>query len=296
MGRSIIFKIKSARDFTVFTTPALIMISITSLIPFIMNFVYSFTNWDGLQKTVNFIGLDNFKAIIKDEEFLRGPVLFTFKYAFFYIILANVFSLFFALILVRGFKTKNLLRSMLYIPNIMSLVIVGYMWKFIFGVGFDALYEKTHNFLFQLSWLGDENLAFWSLLLVSLWQVVGFYTVIYIAGIQSIPHDVIEASMIDGATGLLKFFRVTLPLIMPSATVCVFTSILNALKVFDLPFVLTSGGPGGSTVSISYDIYNEAFINSNYGYGTAKSVLFFIVILLVTIIQVKFFKNKEVQV
>lgn len=278
-----------------FTLPAFILIAITSLLPFIMNFIYSFTNWDGIQKTVEFVGLENFNSVIKDKDFFSGPVLFTFKYSFFYIIFANAISILLAVALVQKLKTRNMLRAMLYIPNIMSLVIVGYMWKFIFGIGFNSLNEATKLPFFEMSWLGDENLAFWSLLLVSLWQVIGFYTVIYIAGLQSIPKDIIEASMIDGAHGIRKFFGITLPLIMPSATVCVFTSILNALKVFDLPFVLTSGGPGGSTLSISYDIYNEAFVNSNYGYGTAKSVLFFIVILAITIIQVKFFKNREVQ-
>lgn len=287
---------KRVVSFLAFVLPAFILICITSLIPFLMNIYYSLTSWNGIDPEKNFVGLRNFVTLFQEKDFWTGPVVFTFKYAICYVILANIIALGMALLLVIKFKLANLLRAMFYIPNIISLVMVGYVWKFIFGMGFQDLYEKTGWEIFQLSWLGDSKLVFWSLLFVSLWQVVGFYCVIYIAGLQGVPDDVIEAATIDGAGRISKFFRITLPLIVPSITVCLFTSLLNALKVFDLPFVLTSGGPGGATTSISMDIYNEAFFNNLYGYGTAKSLVFFVIIVVITMFQLKMTKSREVEV
>ena len=290
-------KLQRARlgSFLTFVIPAFILICITSLIPFIMNIYYSLTSWNGIAPDKTFVGLKNFVMLFQEKDFWTGPVAFTFKYAIVYVVLANVISLGMALLLVMKFKTANFMRAMFYIPNIISLVMVGYVWKFIFGMGFADLYEKTGWRIFQLSWLGDYKLVFWSMIIVSLWQVVGFYCVIYIAGLQGLPEDVMEAATIDGAGGISKFFRITLPLIMPSITICLFTSLLNALKVFDLPFVLTSGGPGGTTTSIAMDIYNEAFFNNLYGYGTAKSLVFFVVIVVITMFQLKATKSKEVE-
>jgi raffinose/stachyose/melibiose transport system permease protein len=147
----------------------------------------------------------------------------------------------------------------------------------------------------MLSWLGDPRMAFTSVLVVSVWQSIGFYMVIYIAGLQVIPRDIIEAAMIDGAGGISRFFRITIPLIMPSITVAVFHSVSNSLKTFDVIFSLTSGGPGNSTTPIALDIYKTAFVTSRFGYGTAKSVILFLLILLFTVFQVKFFKKMEIE-
>ena len=288
-------KLRKAVDASSFIAPALIFISITTLIPFIMNLSYSFTNWNGISKAVEYIGLQNFIELFKDGNFFSGSVLFTLKYAVLYVVFVNIFALAMAFLLVKNLKTKNMLRAMLYIPNIISLIVVGYIWKFILGMGFDSLFDITGLSFFQMSWLGDSHMAFWTILLVSIWQVAGFYSVIYIAGLQSIPEDILEASKIDGAYGFRRFFKIILPMIMPSVTVCLFTSILNALKVFEIPFVLTNGGPFNSTTSISMDIYNEAFVNNLYGYGTAKSVLFFAMIFIFTMLQLRYSKRKEVE-
>lgn len=282
-------------EFLAFVMPAFILICITALIPFVMNVYYSLTNWNGIASNTGFVGLRNFETLFQDRDFWTGPVLYTFKYALVYVILANVIALGVALLLVMNLKSASTLRAMFYIPNIISLVMVGYVWKFIFGMGFEDLYEKTGWGIFQLSWLGDTNMVFWSVLFVSLWQVVGFYCVIYIAGLQGLPEDVMEAATIDGAGRVSKFFYITLPLIAPSITICLFTSLLNALKVFDLPFILTSGGPAGATTSISMDIYNEAFSNNLYGYGTAKSLVFFVIIVIITLLQLKATKSREVE-
>ena len=161
--------------------------------------------------------------------------------------------------------------------------------------GFSALEKITGWNVFSWSWLGDVKLAFWSILIVSIWQSIGLYIVIYIAGLQSIPYELIEASIVDGAGSIKRFFKVTFPLLMPSITTCVFLSLTNSIKVFDVIVSLTGGGPGGATVSITYDIYKEAFQNNFYGYGTAKALLLFLAILVITLVQVTFFKSKELE-
>ena len=147
----------------------------------------------------------------------------------------------------------------------------------------------------RLSWLGDGKLAYVSVLAVSVWQSIGFYLVIYIAGLQTVPRDLIEAALIDGAGPSTRFWRVTLPMLMPSVTVCVFYSLSNALKSFDVIFSLTSGGPGTATTSIALDIYRSAFGDSRFGYGSAKSVLLFALIMVVTLLQLTVFKRREVE-
>nr|WP_289707570.1 sugar ABC transporter permease [Enterocloster clostridioformis] len=176
-------------------------------------------------------------------------------------------------------------------PPVLSLEII---WKFIFSQGFAVLYEKTRMGFLNWSWLGSSGLAFWAVTFVGIWQSLGFYIVLYIAGLQAVPTDVLEAATVDGATSWKRFIKVTLPLLGPSITTCIFMSLTNAVKVFDIILALTKGGPGGSTYSVTLDIYREAFQNNNYGLGAVKSLVFFVVILAVTQLVLKFMKSREV--
>ena len=284
------------RELVLFTAPALILILVTTDVPFLMNVFYAFRNWNGISKVSRFVGFRNFTELFTDDKGFFTATLFTAKYTLLFVVLVNVAALLLSLVLVRALASRNLLRAVFYLPNIISTVVVSFIWRFIFGTGFEALGASTGWAVFRLSWLGDARLAFLVIVMVSLWQSIGFYMVVYVAGLVSIPTDIRDASIIDGARGLQKFARVDLPLLMPSVTVCVFFSLISALKVFDLVFVLTSGGPYGSTISVALDIYTEAFRNSRYGYGTAKSLVFFLAILLVTVIQVRFFKSREIEI
>jgi raffinose/stachyose/melibiose transport system permease protein len=284
------------RELIVFAAPALILILVTTDVPFLMNVFYAFRNWNGISKVSRYIGLRNFTELFTDDKGFLTASLFTAKFTVLFVVLVNIMALLLSLILVRTLKSRNLLRAVFYLPNIISTVVVSFIWRFIFGTGFEALGAATGWGVFHLSWLGDARLAFVVLVFVSLWQSTGFYMVVYVAGLISIPRDIQDASTIDGAHGMQKFARVDFPLLMPSVTVCVFFSLISALKVFDLVFVLTSGGPYGSTISVALDIYTEAFRNSRYGYGTAKSLVFFLAILLVTVIQVRFFKSREIEI
>lgn len=282
-------------EFICFVLPVIVMISIAIYIPFGMSMFYSLTEWNGIRKKPRFIGLENFKQIFLGDDNFKNASLFTIKYGICFIILINVIALLLAVILDKKLKTANILRAAFFVPYILSLVIVGFIWKFIFVQGFDSLNNLTGFGLFKWSWLGDMKLAFVSVLFVSIWQSVGFYIVIYIAGLQSVPVDILEASIVDGASPVKKFFSVTLPMLAPSVTTCVFMALTNSIKVFDVILSLTAGGPGGSTYSVTFDIYREAFRNNMYGYGTAKALILFVIVLLITVVQLKFFKSREVE-
>jgi raffinose/stachyose/melibiose transport system permease protein len=285
-----------AAAFLGFTMPALAVILISVEIPFLMSVGYSFTKWNGLDRVPVFVALANYSELFTEDAKAITALIFTLKLAAVTVILTNVIALVLAVILDSHIKAKNALRAAFYVPNIISLIVIGYIWRFIFSRGFDSFYALTHAGIFQLSWLGDSGLAFVSVALVSIWQAIGFYLVIYIAGLQTVPRELLEASTIDGAGPAARFFRITLPLIMPSITVSVFYSLSNALKAFDVIFSLTYGGPGTATTSVALNIYQTAFIESRFGYGTAKSVMLFLIILALTVFQVNVFKRREVEV
>ena len=278
-----------------FTAPALLAILLSVEVPFLMSLVYSFTKWNGLDKVPEFIGMANYIEILKNDPDMIASLGFTLKLAVFTVIFTNIIALALAVVLDSDIRGKNFLRVCFYIPNIISLIVIGYVWRFIFSKGFDSLYEMTNMEIFLLSWLGDGKMAFLSTAIVSVWQQLGFYMVIYIAGLQTVPQDLIEAAYIDGANAWKRFLNVTLPMIMPSVTVAVFYSLSNGLKVFDVILSLTNGGPGSATMSIALDIYRTAFVISRFGYGAAKSVILFMLILLLTVFQVRIFKKKEVE-
>lgn len=280
----------------IFTIPAIILVSIMIYIPFIMSGYYSMTEWNGIAKEAKFIGLDNFKTLFVGNKDFVNAIMFTLKYTIVFMALVNVFALALAVALVKKFKLANILRGVFFIPYIMSMTIVGFIWKFIFSQGFSSLFKITNWDIFNLSWLGDTKLVFFSVVFVGVWQSVGFYIVLYIAGLQSISQDILEAATVDGASGRDTFFKVTLPLLIPSIITCVFMSLTNALKVFDIILALTKGGPGGSTYSATLDIYREAFQNNNYGLGSAKSLVFFIIVLVLTQLVLKALRSKEVDI
>lgn len=288
-------KWKDRAVFLSFVAPVIILILISAEIPFLMSLYYSFTKWNGISKNITFIGFKNFIELFTQDKDALKAFLFTVEFSVFNIIGTNVLALVLAVFLTKKLKLNNVLRAAFFVPYIVSLVIIGFIWKFIFSSAFTSMFNLTHWDFFNWSWLGTPNLAFVSVVLVSIWQSVGFYMMIYITGLQAIPNDLNEAAGIDGANAFQRFFKITLPLLIPSLTVALFMSISNSLKIFDIIFTLTFGGPGKSTTSTTMDIYSEAFVNNRFGYATAKSLVFVVIILLITFIQVKFFKSKEVE-
>ena len=229
-------------------------------IPFVMSLYYSLTEWKGISKAPKFIGLENFKKLFSGSSDFMQSLIFTGKYTIIFMILVNILALAIAVALVQKIPAANVMRSM----------------------------------FLNLSWLGDSHLAFYAVAFVGIWQALGFYIVLYIAGLKAVPTDVLEAAEVDGATSWKKFFKVTLPLLGPSITTCVFMSLTNAVKVFDIILALTNGGPGGSTYSVTLDIYREAFQNNNSGLGSAKALVFFVIILVLTQLVLKAMHSREV--
>ena len=287
-------KRKEAIETVLYTLPAILLVTVMMYIPIVMSGYYSLTKWNGIAKDAEFIGLDNFITIFSKSKDFTNALIFTGKYTILFMVFSNVLALFLAVCLTKKFKLANLVRGVFFVPYIMSMTIVGFIWKFIFTQGFAKLADLTGWAVWDLSWLGDPSLAFYSVVLVGVWQSLGFYIVLYIAGLQALPNDVLEAAVVDGATSRQRFFRVTLPLLGPSITTCVFMSLTNGLKVFDIILALTKGGPGGSTYSVTLQIYKEAFQNNNYVLGSAESIIYFLVVLVLTQLVLKLFSSREV--
>lgn len=288
-------KRKEALENILYTVPSVILVSLMLYIPFIMSGYYSLTEWNGIAKEPTFIGLQNFKTIFSESMEFRKALIFTGKYTLVFVILSNVIAIALAVALTKKFRLVNVVRGVFFIPYIMSMTIVGFIWKFIFTQGFSRLFEMTNWGVWNYSWLGAPKLAFYSVALVGVWQSLGFYIVLYIAGLQAVPKDVLEAATVDGASGRKRFFHVTLPLLGPSITTCIFMSLTNALKVFDIILALTKGGPGGATYSVALQIYKEAFQSNHYGLGSAESIIYFLFVLIITQIVLKIFSSREVE-
>lgn len=277
-----------------FTLPLVFVFTTVVLIPFIIGIGYSFFSWDGLPLNPKvFVGVDNFIKLFSDTRFLSsaGHTIFFTLLA---IIIINVLGLTFALIVTTKLKVRNLARTMLFMPYLIGGLILGYIWKFIFSDAFANIGEQTGLTNFFFNWLLDYDYALVALVVVATWQMAGYIMIIYIAGIQGIPEDVIEAASVDGAGFFNTLFRIKFPLIMPSFTICLFLTLSNCFKIFDVNLSLTGGGPNNATEMFAMNIYNEIFQLNNYGYGQAKAIIFFIVVASVTLVQVSITKKKEV--
>lgn len=173
--------------------------------------------------------------------------------------------------------------------------MLGFIWQFIFVKGFAAIGNATNLGFFNLPWLGTKGTAFWAIVIVFVWQTAGYLMVIYISSLNNVPKDILRRTEIDGASRGQVLRSIIIPLVMPAVTVCLFLAISWSFKMFDLNLSLTKGGPFGSTESVAMNIYNEAYTNNRLGLGTAKAVIFFIVVAIITSLQVRFTKSKEVE-
>lgn len=261
------------------------------LIPFISGVGLSFTDWTGTN-IGGFIGLQNYIDAFTDQNFIDSMLL-TFKYVFFSIVLVNIVGFGLALLVTSNIKGKNLLRSIFFIPNMIGGVILGFVWQTIFNTAFVYFGEISGLSIFEHSWLTDPTKAFWAMLVVTVWQQAGYMMLIYIAGIISIPDDVMESAMMDGAGPVRKLFSIKIPLMVQSFTICLFLTLRNAFMMFDVNLSLTNGGPFGSTQLITMNIYNSAFLNNEFGVSQAKAVIFFIVVAVIAITQVTITKRME---
>jgi raffinose/stachyose/melibiose transport system permease protein len=265
------------------------------LYPALDGFRLSLTNWNGLNPTKEYVGFSNYLELLEDKMFIDS-LLFTTRYVIYMVVLQNIIALFLAIVIESLRKGKRFLRTIFFFPNMISMIIGGFIWMFIFTRVFPQIAEMTGILLFDESWIGNPQFSFYSILILSLWGSVGYLMIIYIAALQSVPNTLIEAATIDGASKMQIIWNVIRPLIMNSITIGIFISLSSSFKVFDQVFALTGGGPGTSTQVVSLNIFMEAFkLQSRYGYASAKAVILFLTILLITGIQLIVMKQKEVE-
>lgn len=279
------------RTFLLITIPILALFFCFNTLPLIKGVIYSFTNFRGYGE-FDWVGIRNYTDLFTDAR-VGKSYLFTFKLAIVATIVVNVLSLVLALGLNSKIKFKSALRGMYFVPNILGALVVGYIFNYFFTYILPAVVKmmggKGDSILASSKW------AWVAIVIVCAWQSVAMNTIIYISGLQTVPEDVYEAGSLDGATGWKKFKNLTFPLIFPFFTINMVLCMKNFLMVFDQIMALTKGGPAQSTESISFLIYNNGMAGGQFGFQSANAVVFFVVIVVISVLQMNFLGNKEEQ-
>lgn len=285
---------KSKWGFWVFIAPTLVAFILVQLIPIISGIYYSFTDWNGIGSSKNFIGVDNYMtAFLFDTKFANAFV-FTFAFTVCAVILVNLCGFSLALLVAQRFRGANLLRGVFFMPNLIGGILLGFTWQFIFVRIFNEV-GMALNINWLQGWLSNKETGFIGLLIVIVWQLSGYMMIIYIAQLQNIPDSLIEASKIDGANAYHRLKNIILPLVAPAFTIGLFLTITNAFKLFDQNVALTNGGPSNSTQMMALNIYNTAFLEGRFGLAQSKAVIFLVFVAGVSLTQLMISKKKEVE-
>jgi raffinose/stachyose/melibiose transport system permease protein len=277
-----------------FLFPLVFSFFITVLLPFVCGVFYSLTDWNGVSYH-EFIGLKNYITMFRERQFAYSFFI-TFLYTVINMVLVNVVGFALALLCTTEIKGKNFFRASFFLPNLIGGIVLGYIWQFIFN---KVIVQLTN----ANSMLSNANQAFVAILIVGTWQYAGYIMMIYVTGLQSVPQDVIEAAMIDGANAWTTLRKIKIPMIWNTVTICIFLTLVNSFKQYDLNFALTNGAPSriigdkmyAGTEFLALNIYNTALAKDNYSLGQAKAVVFFIILAIVSLTQVKLSKKKEVE-
>ena len=273
------------RYFPIFVLPTLIAFSFAFIIPFVMGVYLSFCKFKTITNA-QFVGLKNYIKIFADKDFVNA-FGFTLKFSVVSIVTINVFAFILALALTRKIKGTNLFRTVFFMPNLIGGIILGYIWQQMIN----AVLLK-----YETTLVANPTYGFWGLVILMNWQMIGYMMIIYVAGLQNVPTDLIEAAQIDGATSLQTLFKVKIPMVMPSITICLFLTVSNSFKLFDQNLALTAGAPSKKTAMLALDIYYTFYGRNGYeGVGQAKAVLFFIVVAVIALGQLVLTRRKEVE-
>lgn len=275
------------------TIPIVALFFLFNTLPLIQGVIYSFTNYKGYG-SYDYVGLRNYIDLFQDTR-VGKSYLFTFKFAVVTTIIVNVVSLLLAMALNAKIKFKNTLRGLYFLPNVLGGLIVGYIFNHLFTYIMPELAEILGISGMTTSILAKPGTAWIGIVIVCAWQSIAMNTIIYISGLQTVPEEVYEASDLDGAKGIKKFWNITFPLILPFFTINMVLCMKNSLMVFDQIMSLTKGGPAQSTESISYLIYNNGMSGGQFGFQSANAVLFFFIIVVISVLQMKFLGSKEEQ-
>ncbi len=281
------------RTFLLITIPILALFICFNTIPLIRGVIYSFTNLKGFGK-YDWVGLRNYIDLFSDLR-VGKSYWFTFKLAIVSTVVVNVLSLVLALALNSQIRAKSFFRGAYFLPNILGALVVGYIFNYFFTYILPALGSMIGSEALSASILSNPKTAWLGILAVCAWQAVAMNTIIYISGLQTVPEDVYEAGGLDGATGFKQFRYLTFPLIIPFFSINMVLCVKNFLMVFDQVMALTKGGPAQSTESISYLIYNNGMSGGQFGFQSANAVIFFLVIVTLSVAQMRFSGKKEEQ-
>ena len=273
------------RYMPIFVLPTLCAFILGFIVPFIMGIWLSFCEFTTVTDA-KFVGLSNYAEALKDTMF-RHSFWYTALFAVVSLAVINVFAFALAMALTQKMKGTNIFRTVFFMPNLIGGIVLGYIWQLILN----GVLEQYGTALGLNEWYG-----FWGLIILVSWQQIGYMMIIYIAGLQSIPGDVLEAAQIDGASGIQRLFRVTIPMMMPSITICMFLSITNGFKLFDQNLSLTAGEPSKLSEMMALNIFNTFYGRTGWeGVGQAKAVIFFIIVVGIGMIQLRATRSKEVQ-
>ncbi|MBL4932124.1 carbohydrate ABC transporter permease [Clostridium paridis] len=276
-----------------FVGPILLAYIVVQLIPLVIGIYYSFTDWNGINSDVKLIGIQNYVNVFKDPTF-KQSFWFTFKFTVLSIIVLNALGFGLALLVTRESKICNILRTVFFMPNLIGGLILGFIWQFIFTQVFSGI-GKAFGQQWLLGWLSDGKTGLYGLVILMAWQMAGYLMVIYVASLQNIPTELLEAAEIDGANLFQKVKNIIFPLVRPAFTVSVFLTLANSFKLYDQNLSLTAGGPAKATEMLAMNIFNTAFQFNLMGVAQAKAVIFFVIVGGVSLIQLYFSKKSEVE-
>ncbi len=280
-----------------FILPAFVLYTAFVISPTLSAVYLSFTSWDGINDDIRFIGISNFIEIwnsTRVHNALKNTLIFTITL----VVLENVLAIVLAILVDKVRWLRNIFRSIFYFPVLMSGVVMGFIWVIILNYNFgvvNQLMDMAGLGDYKVDWLGDPNLALISIILSTVWKAAGYYMIIYLAGIQGIPQELNEAASIDGANSWQQFRHITFPLLASAMTVCVMLSLIGSLKIFDQIAVMTDGGPGFATETLTYIIYKVGFGELRQGFGTALAIVLFLITLILSLLQIRVLRKREVQ-
>ncbi|MCF7944373.1 MAG: sugar ABC transporter permease [Spirochaetia bacterium] len=287
-------KTKTRLLFWAFTGPLVLAFFIVVALPFLWGIYYSFTEWNGIVKSqAEWVGFSNYLELFSDDEF-SDAFWFTVRFSAVSVILINALGFLLALLVTQPLKSANTLRTVFFMPNLIGGLILGFIWQFIFIQVFSSLADAL-SLPFLHGWLATPETGFWGLVILMTWQMAGYVMVIYIAALQSIPGELLEAAEIDGSSIYTKTRYIIMPLVAPAFTINMFLMLSNCFKLYDQNLSLTNGGPFNSTQMLAMNIYNTAFKFDKMGEAQAKAVIFFIIVAFVSLVQVRYTKRREVE-
>lgn len=278
--------------FIIFAGPAAFCFFMVMIIPFFYGLYLTLTSWDGISIVKEIVGIQNYISVLHDTEFWRS-LLLTIIYSAISVVFVNIVAFALAYAVSGKIKGKNFFRAGFFTPNLIGGLVLGYIWQFVFSRAFVTIGSDFKIGFLEKSWLSDPKLAVAALIIVSVWQYSGFMMLIYIAGLTSVPKELIEAGVIDGCGKMQILKYIILPQMRSSFVICLFLSITRCFMTYDLNLSLTDGGPYGTTQMAAMYVYQQAFVSKNYGTGQAEAVILFIICAVISVLQVYMGRKNE---